>query len=496
MRKRKAIINIIFSLLLQLVTVVSGFIVPRLFIGTFGSEVNGLVNSIASFVGYITLLQSGVGSVVKASLYKPLAHKDKKQLCVIAKTADKFFNKIAIATLVYLGILSFVFPAFIAKNFGWLYTASLVVVVGISTAAQYFFGITYQMILEADQRSYVYSVIQIITVVVNTILVVILLKLNCSVQVVKGVSAMIYVARPIIIGLYTKKYYSITKDVECDNSLIKQRWDGFIQAIALFIHQKTDVFVLTIFTTFTDVSIYSVYVMVTTGLSSLLDAIDKAVRSAFGNIIACNERDNLINTFNAYNTLIHILSTICFSTAAVSIFNFIAVYIRDVSDANYIQHIFGLLIITAEFVYCLRMPYNSIIYAAGKFKETKIPAGIEATLNIVISCCLVPVLGLSGVAIGTLVAMMYRCCSFALYLTKDVLCFNIISQIKRFVITFIAYIGIIVVLSRIQVKTHNYVEWVLYAGIVFFISSVITIVVNYVLDRNGTKGAIRMLVRK
>lgn len=496
MRKRKAIINIIFSLLLQLVTVVSGFIVPRLFIGTFGSEVNGLVNSIASFVGYITLLQSGVGSVVKASLYKPLAHKDKKQLCVIAKTADKFFNKIAIATLVYLGILSFVFPAFIAKNFGWLYTASLVVVVGISTAAQYFFGITYQMILEADQRSYVYSVIQIITVVVNTILVVILLKLNCSVQVVKGVSAMIYVARPIIIGLYTKKYYSITKDVECDNSLIKQRWDGFIQAIALFIHQKTDVFVLTIFTTFTDVSIYSVYVMVTTGLSSLLDAIDKAVRSAFGNIIACNERDNLINTFNAYNTLIHILATICFSTAAVSIFNFIAVYIRDVSDANYIQHIFGLLIITAEFVYCLRMPYNSIIYAAGKFKETKIPAGIEATLNIVISCCLVPVLGLSGVAIGTLVAMMYRCCSFALYLTKDVLCFNIISQIKRFVITFIAYIGIIVVLSRIQVKTHNYVEWVLYAGIVFFISSVITIVVNYVLDRNGTKGAIRMLVRK
>lgn len=496
MRKRKAIINIIFSLLLQLVTVVSGFIVPRLFIGTFGSEVNGLVNSIASFVGYITLLQSGVGSVVKASLYKPLAHKDKKQLCVIAKTADKFFNKIAIATLVYLGILSFVFPAFIAKNFGWLYTASLVVVVGISTAAQYFFGITYQMILEADQRSYVYSVIQIITVVVNTILVVILLKLNCSVQVVKGVSAMIYVARPIIIGLYTKKYYSITKDVECDNSLIKQRWDGFIQAIALFIHQKTDVFVLTIFTTFTDVSIYSVYVMVTTGLSSLLDAIDKAVRSAFGNIIACNERDNLINTFNAYNTLIHILSTICFSTAAVSIFNFIAVYIRDVSDANYIQHIFGLLIITAEFVYCLRMPYNSIIYAAGKFKETKIPAGIEATLNIVISCCLVPVLGLSGVAIGTLVAMMYRCCSFALYLTKDVLCFNIISQIKRFVITFIAYIGIIVVISRIQVKTHNYVEWVLYAGIVFFISSVITIVVNYVLDRNGTKGAIRMLVRK
>lgn len=253
---------------------------------------------------------------------------------------------------------------------------------------------------------------------------------------------------------------------------------------------------LTIFTTFTDVSIYSVYVMVTTGLSSLLDAIDKAVRSAFGNIIACNERENLIHTFNAYNTLIHMLSTICFSTAAVSIFNFISVYIREVSDANYIQPLFGLLIITAEFVYCLRMPYNSIIYAAGKFKETKIPAGIEAGLNIIISCCLVPILGLSGVAIGTLVAMMYRCCSFALYLTKDILLFNITSQIKRFMITFIAYIGSIGLLSRIQVTSHNYLEWVIYAGIVFLISSLITVIVNFVLDRKGTKGAIRMLVRR
>lgn len=206
--------------------------------------------------------------------------------------------------------------------------------------------------------------------------------------------------------------------------------------------------------------------------------------------------NNDVNTFNAYNTLIHILSTICFSTAAVSIFNFISVYIRDVSDANYIQPIFGLLIISAEFVYCLRMPYNSIIYAAGKFKEIKIPAGIEAGLNIVISCCLVPILGLSGVAIGTLVAMIYRCCSFALYLTKDVLFIKITSQIKRFVITFIAYIGSIGLLSRVKITSYNYIEWVIYAGIVFLISSIITVTVNYILDKKGTAGALKMLIRK
>ena len=54
-RKRKAFINIVFGILLELVNIVAGFIVPRLVIQTFGSDVNGLVSSIAIFLGYVTL---------------------------------------------------------------------------------------------------------------------------------------------------------------------------------------------------------------------------------------------------------------------------------------------------------------------------------------------------------------------------------------------------------------------------------------------------------
>ena len=147
MRKKKAIINVCFSLVLQLVTIISGFIVPRLFIGRFGSDVNGLINSITSFIGYITLLQTGVGSAVKAALYKPLAKKNKEELSIIVKTADSFFKKIAFATIIYICILMIVFPFTVAKEYDWLYSISLVAIIGITTAAQYFFGITYQITL-------------------------------------------------------------------------------------------------------------------------------------------------------------------------------------------------------------------------------------------------------------------------------------------------------------------------------------------------------------
>lgn len=496
MRKKKALINIIFSLLLEVITVISGLIVPRLIIGTFGSDVNGLINSITSFVAYITLLQTGVGSAIKAALYKPLAKKNFDELCTIVKTADVFFKKIAIASIIYIAVLMIVYPTFIAKNFGWMYTASLVVIVGISTSAQYFFGITYQMVLEADQISYIYSGVQIITVILNTIAVAILVEMGYSIQVIKFASTLFFIARPIILATYTKRRYRIKLNVPINNAFISQRWDAFAQGMAYFIHSKTDVFVLTIFSTFSNVSIYSVYALVTTGVSSLINSIDKAVRSAFGNIIACGEKNTLQVSFAAYNTLIHMLSTVCFSTASITVFAFVRIYVQNITDANYIQPLFGILIITAEFVYCLRSPYNSIIYAAGKFKETNIPAVIEVGLNILLSCILVFGFGLVGVAIGTLVAMIYRTITFVIFLKENILGLSIQSQFKRYGITFFIYFIVVFVISRYSYNPSGYLAWVIYAGIVFVIVSLVTVATNYLLDKQSTKTAIEMLLGK
>ena len=498
MRKKKAIINILASLLLELVTVLSGLIIPRLIIGTYGSNVNGLINSIGSFVAYITLLQTGVGSAVKAALYKPLAQRNNIELSIIVKTTDHFFKKIAIATIFYIGVLIILFPVIIVKDFDWVYTASLVAIVGISTVAQYFFGITYQMVLEADQVSYIYSAIQIVTLILNTIAVVFLVNIGCSIQIVKLASSVFFIARPIVLSIYTKRRYKIKFDVPSNNHYISQRWDAFAQGIAYFIHSKTDIFVLTLFASFSDISVYGVYAMVTAGLSSLINALDKAVRSAFGNIIACEEKNTLRNSFMLYNTLIHMLATAFFSTASITVFAFVQVYIKNVTDANYVQPIFGVLIITAEFVYCLRSPYNSVIYASGKFKETNTPAAIEAGLNIIISVILVSIFkfGLAGVAVGTLLAMSYRTLSFIYYLSNNILEFTKWSQFRRYGITFFIYFSSIFVLSKFPYNPIGILDWIVYASVIFVIVSLLTFLSNLFFDGTNTRKVIMVLRKK
>ena len=91
MRKKKAVINIFGSVSLQLVTVICGFIVPRLIIGAYGSDVNGIINSATNFLNYITLLDAGVGGVVRAALYKPLAEENYIKVSGVLRSAEIFF---------------------------------------------------------------------------------------------------------------------------------------------------------------------------------------------------------------------------------------------------------------------------------------------------------------------------------------------------------------------------------------------------------------------
>ena len=117
MRSKKAILNIVSNLVLQIIIIIYGFIVPKVIITHFGSNVNGLISSITQFLAYISLLESGFGPVVKAVLYKPISEKDNKEIACILKTSEKFFRNISKVFVLYIIVLCFIYPLIINSNF-------------------------------------------------------------------------------------------------------------------------------------------------------------------------------------------------------------------------------------------------------------------------------------------------------------------------------------------------------------------------------------------
>lgn len=496
MRSKKAILNIITSLLLQVVVLICGFIVPKLIITKFGSNVNGLVSSITQFLAYITLLEAGFGPVVKAALYRPIANKDKKQIGNILKASEKFFRTIALIFIVYLIILSVVYPVIVSSQFAYMYTLSLVLIISISTLAEYYFGMTYKLYLQAEQKTYITSIIQMIGYILNTIAIVILIKCNTNIQVVKLVSSIIFVLRPIAQNIYVKKKYNINLKSADKNYQLKQKWDGLAQHIAAVVHNNTDVTILTFFSKITEVSVYSVYYLVVKGIKSIIQAFTGGIDASFGDMIAKGEQEQLNRSFKTYELFYYTITTIAYTCTILLIVPFITVYTLGITDANYIRPVFATLLVLGEFIWAIRLPYSSITLAAGHFKETRKGAWVEAFSNIFISLILVWKFGIVGVAIGTLVAMLIRTVEFVYHTNKYILGRKQSKSLIRFGIIALQLIAV-ALLSKLlpAYEFTNYFIWIKYACMVLVLTIIIVLPINLIVYRNDAKDLLGIVKR-
>ena len=311
-RVAKLKLNTFTSLALQLTSLVCGFILPRLILSSFGSEVNGLVNSIAQFLGFISLLDLGVGAVVQSSLYKPLANKNIDEISKIYKSADKFFKRLAYILVAYVVVLLIVYPTIIKHDFSYIYVVSLISAISISLFAQYYFGIVNSILLSADQKGYIQYTAQIITLILNTMTCALLIRIGCSIQIVKLTTSIIYIARPLYLSWYVKKNYHINKRITYLDEPIKQKWSGMAQHFAAYIILGTDNVILTLFSTLSNVSIYSVYHLIISGINNIFYSITNGFQSILGDMIAKKEVQKLKDFFSLMEWGFHTGITIMF----------------------------------------------------------------------------------------------------------------------------------------------------------------------------------------
>ena len=106
MRKKKYIYSILASLLGQLISIICGIVLPRILIKYYGSELNGASASISRFLGYIALLEGGIGGVARAALYKPIAENDEEQISKVISYVQYFFRKVAFVFCIFSLIIA------------------------------------------------------------------------------------------------------------------------------------------------------------------------------------------------------------------------------------------------------------------------------------------------------------------------------------------------------------------------------------------------------
>lgn len=496
MRTKRAFYNVLTNIFLQIASIIYGFIVPKIIIDNFGSDVNGLVTSITQFLSYITLLESGFGPVVKAALYKPIAMRDRISISEILKSSERFFRRIAFVFVLYILVLCFVFPLIVKSDFDALFTVSLVIVIGMSTFAEYYFGITYRLFLRAEQKSYIISIIQTISYIMIVLAVVLLVLCGADILIIELVAAVLFMVRPLLQNLYVKKKYKLYFNEVRGYHKLSQKWDGLAQHIASVVHNNTDVAVLTFFTSLAEVSVYSVYHLVVFGVRRIVQSFSLGVDASFGDMMAKKEEANLSKKYSIYEMLFLVVISIIFTCSFVLITPFVHLYTNGVTDADYYRPVFGYLLVISEYLWAIREPYNLLVLAAGHFRQTRRGAWVEAIVNIVLSVILVFNFGLIGVAIGTIVAMLIRTVEFVYHANKHILKRSVWESVKKILLAVLSTAFVAILMSHANLDASSgFIGWIVSAIVVFVVASVVTILLFSILYKKELKAVLKRVKR-
>lgn len=485
---KKLKINTITSLMYQFVSIASGFILPRLILQYYGSEINGVVSSVTQFLSIISLCECGVGAVVQSALYKPLANNDISEISKIYASSNRFFRRVAYILIVYIVVLIGVFPFINDGGYDFWFTTTLILSIAIGTLAQYYLGITYQLILNAAQLVYIQMVVRTVCIVVNVVASMLLIINGSSIQLVKLISSLIFIVQPLFYVVVVKKKYKIDKNIKYSDEPIKQKWNGMAQHIATVVFENTSVLILTVLSTLENVSIYGVYHLVTNGLKMFFISMTIGMKSYLGDLFARKETDVLNKTFDKFEWLMHTGSTLFFTVAGILIVPFVKVYTFGVNDAEYVQPIFALCMCVATAIYIIRLPYSYMIQSAGHFKQTQNSAIIEAVLNIFTSIVFVKLFGLVGVAVSAAVAMIYRTAYFILYLSRHILHRGMSKTMKNIFVDILSCGVMVASTMWITLNNVTYFSWIVMAIEVFAICAVEVLLINLVFYKDNIIG--------
>ena len=485
---KKVLSNIVSSLILQIVTIICGFITSRLIIINYGSDVNGLLTSITKFLTYITLLEVGFGGIVKSLLYKPIAKNNKQLIVKILRSSEKFFRILSKIFIIYIIILCIFLPLILEKDFSIFFTISLIIIISISSFAEYYFGMTYNLYLQASQKNYIISIIQIITLLINFIVIIVLIHLQCDIRIIKLATAFIFLLRPLLLKYYVKKKCNIDLKSENEFYKINQKLDAAILHLSYVVYNNSDIIILTFFSNITEVSVYALYALIANSIKNIVISFSSGMDAFLGDLIAKHNHNKLLLEFNLYEGAYLNIITIIFSTTIVLILPFMQIYTFGIEDANYIRPIFAALIVFDRFIFSMRQPYLNLIFASGKFKETTLSSVVELIINILLSILLVFKFGITGVIIGTLVSIFFRTTWLIVYTSNNILKRNIWCSLKKELVSIFEITLILFIYKFTNISVNSYFDLIILGIIVFIISIIIVIFISCLIDYKNIKG--------
>lgn len=241
--------------------------------------------------------------------------------------------------------------------------------------------------------------------------------------------------------------------------------------------------VLSVFVSTKLTSVYSIYSMIFSALSLLLNSVYMAISFNLGQTFH-KDRKKYTRLHDCYNNIFIGGITALMSVASLITIPFVRLYTRGIHDVEYIIDILPLLLCLMQLLSWSRYVSGNLTGIAGYAKSVSKIAVIEALVNVIASLVLVQFFGIIGVVIATVLALPIKVIYCAYLSDIKILkryCWTTIKILKtNYACFFIIYI----VGKNVQIEITSYLQFCVYGVILVAICGFIVTVANYFSNRN------------
>lgn len=404
--KSKSKANVLAGLTYQIINTVMGLILPYLFITQFGSETNGLLNSITQLYVYLQIFEAGVGTATRQALYKPLIKNDKKSVNSILAATHIYYKRTGYLYFAFVVLLSLIYPYLVVSQISYKTITLVILLQGFASAWSYYVQAKYNVLLRADGRVYVQYALLLCSSILRNAGKIIAIKLGCDIIIVQAINLLVAMIESFLVILYIKKRFKwLNFKCKPDFTAINQKNYVLIQWIAWLIFNHTDVMMLTLICRdLRIVSVYSLYTLVFTAIQNVLESIRNSYQFKIGQMYSVSHGDATCY-YRKYRVIYTVVMFALCTTCMILISPFISLYTKNVRDTNYLLKYLPELFFLSNVFYSLREVYRQPIDAAGHFKRSQYIVVLEMILNLSITFALISRYSIHGALIGTIIAL-------------------------------------------------------------------------------------------
>ena len=466
-RTRRFLQNSGATMIQQAVTMIAGFIVPKIMIEVYGSEINGMTSSIGQFIAYFTLVEAGISGAAVYSLYRPLAERDYDAINRILVAARNFYWKSGYLFVGLTCFLAAVYPLVVVTDSlpSWE-VGCLVLIMGVSGALDFFTLAKYRALLTADQKTYVISLASTSAVIVNTVVIAVLSMSAVDVVLVRFIALSSVLLRTFLLWYYVRRHYRyLDYSVTPDNQALDKRWDALFLNVLWPVQNGTPIILTTVLSTLKMVSAYAVYNLVMSGINALLSVFISGLSASFGDVIARREQDKLRRAYDEFEACYYGLIAGVYGVTLATITPFVCIYTRNATDMDYELPWLGFMLAFNGLLYNLKTPQGMMVISAGLYKETKWRAFTQ-TMIIVVGGIIGGIFwGLPGILMGEILSNVYRDIDLGYYIPHHLIGSSPLKSYRRMVLCCLMAAIIYVPTLFIGWRCESFVEWGLYLAV-------------------------------